>query len=238
MAKTQIPGTQVLDGGLKNDDVASDAAIAITKLSLVSALDNKTTPVDNDTFPGGDSAASGIWKKFTWANIKATLKTYFDGLYSSFANLVEDTTPQLGGYLELNKNHLRFLPDGLTDHSFEGSAITETAGENFTIGEIGYLKSDGKIWKTDADAEATTKGRLYMATASINADASGVFLLYGIIRDDSFTWTVGGIYCVGLTAGAIETMSVTTGDFPRIVGYGERAHVFFFCPDNVWLENT
>jgi hypothetical protein len=41
----------------------------------------KTTPVDADTMPLIDSAASNVLKKVTWANIKATLKTYFDTLY-------------------------------------------------------------------------------------------------------------------------------------------------------------
>jgi hypothetical protein len=41
----------------------------------------KTTPVDADTMPLIDSAASNVLKKVTWANIKATLKTYLDTLY-------------------------------------------------------------------------------------------------------------------------------------------------------------
>jgi len=41
----------------------------------------KTTPVDADYLPINDSAASNLIKKVTWANVKATLKTYFDTLY-------------------------------------------------------------------------------------------------------------------------------------------------------------
>lgn len=43
----------------------------------------KTTPVDADTVIMNDSAASGAVKKLTWANVKATLKTYFDGIYAT-----------------------------------------------------------------------------------------------------------------------------------------------------------
>jgi|GEM_PF-1083898 hypothetical protein len=42
----------------------------------------KTTPVDADLFGLVDSAASNVLKKLTWANIKATLKTYFDTFYA------------------------------------------------------------------------------------------------------------------------------------------------------------
>lgn len=49
--------------------------------TTINAATAKTTPVDADTMPLIDSAASNALKKVTWANIKATLKTYFDTLY-------------------------------------------------------------------------------------------------------------------------------------------------------------
>lgn len=48
----------------------------------------KTTPVDADLIPINDSAASNIIKKVTWANFKATLKTYFDTLYATAGTYV------------------------------------------------------------------------------------------------------------------------------------------------------
>lgn len=55
--------------------------------SLIAGADDKATPVDTDTVGLSDSAAGNILKKLTWANIKATLKTYFDGLYNPFIGL-------------------------------------------------------------------------------------------------------------------------------------------------------
>ncbi len=49
--------------------------------STIHAASSKTTPVDDDEIGLIDSAASWALKKLTWANIKATLKTYFDTLY-------------------------------------------------------------------------------------------------------------------------------------------------------------
>lgn len=50
----------------------------ITKASLldINGLTEKTTPVDADMVRLLDSAASNILKKLSWANIKATIKSY------------------------------------------------------------------------------------------------------------------------------------------------------------------
>lgn len=55
----------------------------------VVAATAKTTPADTDLVAIQDSAASNVKKKVTWANVKATLKTYFDTLYAVFASQAE-----------------------------------------------------------------------------------------------------------------------------------------------------
>lgn len=54
---------------------------AVTIGAVIAAATGKTTPVDADTLALSDSAASNATKKVTWANVKATLKAYFDPLY-------------------------------------------------------------------------------------------------------------------------------------------------------------
>lgn len=54
----------------------------VTQAAINGATD-KTTPVDNDRLALIDSAASNALKKLSWANLKATLKTYFDTLYAT-----------------------------------------------------------------------------------------------------------------------------------------------------------
>ena len=54
------------------------------------AATGKTTPVDADELPIVDSAALNVLKKLTWANLKATLKTYFDSLSTTLTNKTID----------------------------------------------------------------------------------------------------------------------------------------------------
>ena len=49
---------------------------------LINGATAKTTPIDADMIGLMDSGASNVLKKLSWSNIKATLKTYFDGLYA------------------------------------------------------------------------------------------------------------------------------------------------------------
>jgi hypothetical protein len=66
------------------------------------AATSKTTPVDADEMPLVDSAASNVLKKLTWANLKATLKTYFDSLYQAAGSYVLQSTTVNGHALSAN----------------------------------------------------------------------------------------------------------------------------------------
>lgn len=54
--------------------------------TIINEATSKATPVDADELGLSDSAASSVLKKLTWANLKATLKTYFDTLYQAVGN--------------------------------------------------------------------------------------------------------------------------------------------------------
>ncbi len=126
--------------------------------------------------------------------------------------------------------------DGSTDFTGEPSVKKNfTAGEALTAGNICYLKSDGKFWKARGNAEATTKGRIVMALASISANASGQFLVRGYYTDSGLT--AGATYFISTsTAGAKATTAPSSGNFARVVGWAMSTTSFYFDPSNDYIE--
>jgi hypothetical protein len=114
--------------------------------ALINGATAKTTPVDADLFGLVDSAASNILKKLTWANVKATLKSYFDTLYQ--AVLVSGTNIKtINGSSILGSGDLVVSGGGsaLTvrdEGTSQGTSITEI---NFTGGGITANGSGGVV---------------------------------------------------------------------------------------------
>lgn len=74
--------------------------------TAINGATTKTTPVDADTIPLVDSADSNLLKKLSWANIKATLKAYFDNLYNNYVhpNHTGDVTSVADGATTIANN--------------------------------------------------------------------------------------------------------------------------------------
>lgn len=70
-------------------DLSGYETITLPDLApVIHASTSKVTPVDNDELPLIDSSASNVLKKLLWSNVKATLKTYFDTLYTAIGGFV------------------------------------------------------------------------------------------------------------------------------------------------------
>lgn len=107
VATNTIKGRSVAGTGAPTDLAAASVrsiigvgAGADETSSSLTGLAAKVTPVDADHVIITDSAASNVGKKTTWANIKATLKTYLDTLYAALVHTHHTTstwTPTITG---------------------------------------------------------------------------------------------------------------------------------------------
>jgi hypothetical protein len=148
------------------------------------------------------------------------------------ANVVEDTTPQLGGDLELNGHNILYTSPG-SDVSAQGHIISATVDTNAEgVGAPLMMAADGHFDTADADAETTAP---CLALALETGTGTKKILLFGIIRNDSWSWTTGpgklSLIYLSTTVGTLtQTQPTGTDDVVQIVGWALSAHVMVFLP--------
>jgi collagen type VII alpha len=116
------------------------------------------------------------------------------------------------------------------DGKWSGFASSFTSHEDFAIGEVGFINSDGEMQVCDADAIATAGG-IGIATAAISSGNAGVFLLFGYLHLTGASWTVGAKLYLNETATAsIPTATLVTGSagVSQILGVAVAADVILF----------
>ena len=142
--------------------------------SAVHAAAAKTTPVDADEIGISDSAASFGANKVTWANIKATLKTYLDTLYAALTHASRhksggadaikidelaagtsggttlDATTATHGLMSSNdKTKLNGIANGANNYSLPVANSAALGGVKATVGGAGQfvtgINSDGNL---------------------------------------------------------------------------------------------
>ena len=199
----------------------------------ITELGELTTIANDDVFVVVDvsdttQGSSGSTKKIVTSNLSITASQVSDfdtevsnntTVAAKLNNVVEDTTPQLGGSLDLNDEALTRI---------------ETADVALGAGNLCYLTATGYAL-ADASAEATADSDLLLANATIGLGATGEFIEYGEYVTTGLT--AGAIYYMSETAGAITaTAPTTSGSIVRVVGYAKSTTVFVFKPDTVWIE--
>lgn len=126
-----------------------------------------------------------------------------------------------------------------TDETFTGVAVTLTANENQAFGDVCYINSDGEAQLADADAAATASAVL-MCTQTVTANNPATYLLFGIARDDTWAWTVGGKIYLSTTGTTGNTLTQTApsgaADIVQVLGVATHADRILFKPELVTVE--
>lgn len=125
------------------DGQAFDGTANITVIAPgTHAATSKTTPVDADELPIVDSAASNVLKKLTWANLKATLKSYFDALYSPLPGVWTSSTSAVGstsGTITTSSGSVRYSKIGKTvDVNLTGSISNNGTGSGLVTMQLPF----------------------------------------------------------------------------------------------------
>ncbi len=122
-----------------------------------------------------------------------------------------------------------------SDDTYSGTIITLVAGHDLAQWDVVYCKDKAGVhacYKYDADGADKALPPRFMATATISADASGVFLVKGTVRNDGWSQTTGqdeGKVVYGsTTAGGITLTEPATDGVA--VGYVVEENVIYFNP--------
>ena len=119
------------------------------------------------------------------------------------------------------------------DTKYSGTVAVFQAGEDLEIGEVVYLKSDGKVWKAVATAAATARA-IAMCTVDVSANGYAAFLLEGFLRADTNfpSYSPGAILHTpeSETSGKNvpeETAPDSAGDFVQRIGWVKDSNTVF-----------
>lgn len=162
---TAVTGAQLdaLKTKIDGVEASADVTDAGNVGTAINGATGKTTPVDADELGLIDSAASNVLKKLTWANLKATAKTYFDTLYVTIGgtlgtpssgtltnctglpvgSVVGDTTTALGvGSINLgHASDTTIARASAGNITVEGNAIYRAGGTDVPVADGGTGRS-------------------------------------------------------------------------------------------------
>lgn len=164
------------------------------------------------------------------------------------------TAPVIADFTSATHTHLAAATGGTIaqvtlsaapdDHGYEGMVRTVTAGENLSRGHVFYVKLNGGAWKAyKYDCNGTDKLILPsgVAVADITAGATGLGLLSGQMRDD--TWSLSPsadaavtVYASATAGGVTLTAPSTSGDENVVVGLLVAANTILFNFGYAWIE--
>lgn len=146
---------------------------------------------------------------------------------------------QMLGFSNPTETPTSNLNIGIANLAYSGSVSTFGAGEDLVAGDIVYLKSDGEVWKADANVVTTTPA-FGLATANIASTTSGNILLRGYYRNDTlYSFATGSLIYVSTDAGkATTTQPSAANDMIQSIGVGLTPDILYFNPDLIFLNHS
>ena len=134
-------------------------------------------------------------------------------------------------------NALQEVDSSPVPGTHSGRVLYLTAGERLEFSEIGYIDTNFKVRKADADEFSTLPGFfMCVESAGLNLDQEGRFLLEGTVSSAAWNWT-GGVVFLSLTSGEL-TQVAPEGDGQQVqpIGYAIEPTVMVLDPSLITIE--
>jgi hypothetical protein len=125
------------------------------------------------------------------------------------------------------------------DHTTTGITAQMLAGGAIAAFDLVCIHSTTQEVVEAAAGAAATSRVIGIAPAAISDTATGTVLLQGFVRDDTWTWTTGGVLFLSETAGAMtHTAPTTDGAFVQAVGVALSPDVVYINPSIDVMEHA
>jgi hypothetical protein len=158
--------------------------------------------IDNLSASGTASSTTYLRGDNTWSTV------------SGGGDVVDDTTPQLGGNLDYNGKGIK-----LASQTVSGSD-----------GNVVYLSGSLTWSQADASAESTAGGLVGIRLSASEVLLEGIYTTTGL--------TAGAKYYISETAGALTTTAPTTSEaIVRVIGYALSTTRLLVKPHESYVEN-
>jgi len=156
--------------------------------------------------------------------------------YTDPSDLVKDTTPQLGGDLDLNGKNIAHTAILSTNGTYQGEILTVTVDTN-AVGFGAALAQAADFHFDEADADAIATAYMVVLACETGTGTKKV-LLKGQICNTGWSWSAGPVY-LSITQGTLtQTLVSGVDDVNLWVGFALSATCIYFNPYLYVAERT
>ena len=209
---------QVKAGGISNSHIASDAAIARSKIAAGTA----DHVLINDGSGNLSSEARLSLTRFASPGTAANILVGADTSNFASVALSGDATIATSGAITIASS---------AKSAVFSSYLAGTGG--VTAGDAVYVGSDGKVLPADSDAEATCTSVIGIANSTEVADAAVLIQVAGkrAIKSGSFAGNIGKrVYVSGTAGEGTITAPSATNSVVFLIGHSVSATEIEICP--------
>jgi hypothetical protein len=129
-----------------------------------------------------------------------------------------------------------------SDHTASGLTLVLITDVTVNFGDVCKVAATGNTVMGDADAIADSSAIVMCVDETIAASGSGDFLILGIARNDTWSWTAGQLIYLSTVGTTGNTMTQTApsgaNDVIQILGVATNTDRMYFNPQLVQVEHV
>lgn len=236
-------GVEVIPNGVNSLVVSFDFTLTSDQYALVLDLENKVDSdpsiypviITNKTTTGFEVAFSGDVDSSNYA-LNWSVSSDEAAITSCDCELVDDTSPELGGNLEIG-NHLALLSTTISGAYLHGYTVgwssTDASAMTVQRNDTGfgcpfYMNTNGQLYQCTS-ASGTTQMPCVALALEEGTGSNKKIMWSGIVRKDAWTWTPGDMIYVSTVAGALTSAKPAGGgEWVQAIGVALKSNVIRF----------